>query len=119
MNTQLLPSPGTDASMRSAQGPAPVRDSGRFTGQHRRRLLRSDALTVIAWSSIAASIALWLADGGLSAASSPAGAVTALGIAAGLAGMDLVLLMLLLAARIPFIDGAVGHDRALEFHRKL
>ncbi|GAP54207.1 domain protein [Arthrobacter sp. Hiyo6] len=33
--------------------------------------------------------------------------------------MDLVLLMLLLAARLPFIDGAVGHDRALEFHRKL
>jgi predicted ferric reductase len=105
--------------MRSAQGPAPVRDSGRFAGQHRRRLLRSDALTVTAWSSIAASIALWLADGGLTAASSPAAAVTVLGIVAGLTGMDLVLLMLLLAARIPFIDGAVGHDRALEFHRKL
>ena len=38
---------------------------------------------------------------------------------AGLAGMDLVLLMLLLVARIPFIDNTVGHDRALEFHRKL
>ncbi|MFH5878964.1 ferric reductase-like transmembrane domain-containing protein [Arthrobacter sp. NA-172] len=33
--------------------------------------------------------------------------------------MDLVFLMLLLAARLPFVDGAVGHDRALEFHRKL
>ena len=48
-----------------------------------------------------------------------AGSFTAVGIVAGLAGMDLVLLMLLLAARIPFIDRTVGHDRALEFHRKL
>lgn len=119
MNTQLLPSPGTGTPAPPVHGPAPVPDTGRFAGQHRRRLLRADALTVTAWSSLAASVALWLADGGLTAASSPAGLVTALGIVAGLAGMDLVLLMLLLAARIPFIDGAVGHDRALEFHRKL
>jgi predicted ferric reductase len=119
MNTQLLPSPGTGTPMRPAHGPAPVREAGRFASQHRRRLLRADVLTVTAWSSLAAAVALWLADGGLTAASSPAGMVTALGIVAGLAGMDLVLLMLLLAARIPFIDGAVGHDRALEFHRKL
>lgn len=119
MNTRLLPSPGTGTPTRPAHGPAAVRETGRFAGQHRRRLLRADALTVTAWSSLAASVALWLADGGLAASSSPAGMITALGIVAGLAGMDLVLLMLLLAARIPFIDGAVGHDQALEFHRKL
>ena len=33
--------------------------------------------------------------------------------------MDLVLLMLLLAARIPFVDRTIGHDRALKFHRSL
>jgi predicted ferric reductase len=119
MNTQLLPSPGTGTPRHPDRRPAPVQETGRFAGLHRRRLLRTDALTVTAWSSLAASVALWLADGGLTAASSPAGMITALGIVAGLAGMDLVLLMLLLAARIPFIDGAVGHDRALEFHRKL
>ncbi|MDQ0862424.1 ferredoxin reductase family protein [Arthrobacter globiformis] len=119
MNTQLLPSPGTGTPMRPDRRPAPLRDTGRFAGQHRRRLVRADALTVTSWSSLAASVALWLADGGLTPAASSAGLVTALGIVAGLAGMDLVLLMLLLAARIPFIDGAVGHDRALEFHRKL
>ncbi len=90
-----------------------------FAAQHRRRMFRGDLLTVIAWSSIAAAIALWLADGGASGFSTPGGTFTALGIVAGLAGMDLVLLMLLLAARLPIIDGAVGHDRALEFHRKL
>jgi predicted ferric reductase len=90
-----------------------------FQGQYRRRLLRADLLTVIAWASLAGAVALWLADGGAAGFSSVAGAFTAVGIVAGLAGMDLVLLMLLLAARLPIIDGAVGHDRALEFHRKL
>ncbi|MCX6498741.1 MAG: ferredoxin reductase family protein [Arthrobacter sp.] len=90
-----------------------------FEGQHRRRMLKADLLTVIAWASLAGAVALWLADGGAAGFSSVAGAFTAVGIVAGLAGMDLVLLMLLLAARLPIIDGTVGHDRALEFHRKL
>lgn len=76
-------------------------------------------LTVALWTSLAAALALWLADGGMSSVGDLTQAVTAAGILAGLAGMDLVFLMLLLAARLPFVDGAVGHDRALEFHRKL
>ncbi|PVZ56962.1 ferredoxin reductase family protein [Arthrobacter sp. H-02-3] len=112
MNTQLLTTrPEVRRSSRGSVNP--------FKGQHRRRLLRADLLTVLFWASLAGAIALWLADGGASGFSTPAGSFTALGIVAGLAGMDLVLLMLLLAARLPFIDGAVGHDRALEFHRKL
>ncbi len=90
-----------------------------FARQHRGRLFRTDALTVIAWGSVAAAVALWLADGGATVISSPASAFTAVGIVTGLAGMDLVLLMLLLAARIPVIDRTFGHDRALEFHRRL
>jgi predicted ferric reductase len=82
-------------------------------------LLTADLLAVLFWASLAAAVALWLADGGATGFSSVAGSFTALGIVAGLAGMDLVLLMLLLAARIPLIDRTVGHDRALEFHRKL
>ncbi|MDQ0754901.1 ferredoxin reductase family protein [Arthrobacter sp. B3I4] len=90
-----------------------------FKEQHRKRMRRVDLLTVVAWASVAGALALWLADGGADGFSSPAGAFAAAGIVAGLAGMDLVLLMLLLAARLPIIDGALGHDRALEFHRKL
>ena len=105
----------------ATRGPAarPGRDGNGFAVQHRRRLLRADLLTVVAWASVAAAVALWLSDGGLAAAATPAGAVTAAGIVAGLVGMDLVLLMLLLAARIPLVDRTVGHDRALGFHRKL
>jgi predicted ferric reductase len=112
MNTQLL----------SARPGIPRRSPGSanpFQGQHRRRLLTADLLTVLFWASLAAALALWLADGGAAGFSSLAGSFTALGIAAGLAGMDLVLVMLLLAARIPLIDRTVGHDRALEVHRKL
>jgi predicted ferric reductase len=90
-----------------------------FRGQSRRRLLRADLLTVLAWASVAGAVSLWLADGGATGFATPAGSLTAIGIVAGLAGMDLVLLMLLLAARLPVIDRAVGHDRALEYHRKL
>lgn len=82
-------------------------------------MFRTDMLTVALWASLAAALALWLANGGMSSVGNVTQAVTAVGILAGLAGMDLVILMLLLAARLPFVDGAVGHDRALEFHRKL
>ncbi len=68
--------------------------------QSRSRLFRADLLTVLAWASVAFAVALWLADGGAAGFSTPAGSFTALGIVAGLAGMDLVLLMLLLAARL-------------------
>ncbi|MCI9869883.1 ferredoxin reductase family protein [Arthrobacter humicola] len=112
MNTQLLTNrPGIRRSSGGAVNP--------FRAQYRRRLLRADLLTVLFWASLAGAVALWLADGGMAGFATPAGSFTALGIVAGLAGMDLVLLMLLLAARIPLIDQTVGHDRALEFHRKL
>ncbi|HET8880309.1 MAG TPA: ferredoxin reductase family protein [Arthrobacter sp.] len=108
----------TETAVRPAVRRAPAAGNP-FKGQHRRRMLRADLLTVIAWASLAGAVALWLADGGAAGFSSLAGAFTAVGIVAGLAGMDLVLLMLLLAARLPVIDGVVGHDRALEFHSKL
>ena len=85
----------------------------------RGRLLREDFLTVLAWASGAAAVALYLADGGAGQFANVTSGITALGIIAGLIGTDLVLVMLLLAARIPFIDSAIGHDRAMEVHGKL
>ncbi|WP_336857880.1 ferredoxin reductase family protein [Sinomonas albida] len=85
----------------------------------RRRLLREDALTALAWASGAAAVALYLADGGAGQFTSPSPALTAIGVVAGLIGTDLVLVMLLLAARIPLIDNAIGHDRAMAVHGKL
>jgi predicted ferric reductase len=120
MKTQLLPASPASSGSRGPHRPRAFRrPAALFAAQHRRRMLRADLLTVIAWASVAAAVALWLSDGGAAAINSPASAFTAAGIVAGLAGMDLVLLMLLLAARIPLVDRTFGHDRALEFHRKL
>lgn len=112
MNTELLPALAADSRAADAA-------RGTIKARHRRRLFHADLLVTVAWASVAAAVALWLADGGATGFSTLAGSFTALGIVAGLAGMDLVLLMLLLAARIPLIDQTIGHDRALQFHRKL
>lgn len=45
--------------------------------------------------------------------------ITSLGIITGLIGTDFILVMLVLAARIPFIDHTIGHDRAIAVHRQL
>lgn len=84
-----------------------------------RRARRSDLLVVALWSSGAVAAALFLASGGVAGFGSPADAVTSLGVLAGLLGMDFVLVMLVLAARIPLIDRTIGHDRAIAVHRRL
>jgi predicted ferric reductase len=50
---------------------------------------------------------------------SPAALVDGFGIIAGLVGSDFVLVMLVLAARVPLIDRTIGHDRAVATHRRL
>ncbi|WIB62514.1 ferric reductase-like transmembrane domain-containing protein [Curtobacterium sp. MCBD17_040] len=86
--------------------------------RHRTRQVTVDLLVVAVWVSAAMALALWLTavpvrwDGiGV--------VVTDLGIAAGLVGTDLVLVMIVLAARIPWIDRVVGHDSAMAVHRSL
>ncbi|GAB3271931.1 ferric reductase-like transmembrane domain-containing protein [Sinomonas notoginsengisoli] len=85
----------------------------------RRRLRGADVLTVAAWSSAAAAAALYLADGAAGQFGTVPQALTAIGIVAGLIGTDLVLVMLLLAARLPWVDRAIGHDRAMAVHGTL
>ncbi len=87
--------------------------------EYRRRMRRSDAMVAALWASAAAAVALYLAYGGAGKFGTIADAVTSLGIVAGLIGTDLILVMLVLAARIPIIDRTVGHDRAIAVHRSL
>src|SRR6187402_1712977 len=86
---------------------------------HRRRILRSDLMVMVLWASAAAAVAMYLAYGGAADFRTPAETVTSIGIVAGLIGTDFVLVMIVLAARIPFIDRTVGHDRAIAVHRSL
>lgn len=87
--------------------------------QYRRRARIADMLVTSLWASGAAAAALFLATGGASKFSTIADAVTSTGIIAGLIGTDFILVMIVLAARIPIIDRTVGHDRAIAVHRSL
>ncbi len=87
--------------------------------RYRDRLRRADWLQGIAWFSAVFAVAIYLADGGASDFTSWRDIPVGLGVIAGLLGSDLVLVMLLLAARLPVIDRAVGYDRAMNAHRRL
>jgi predicted ferric reductase len=85
----------------------------------RRRMRASDLLVSLAVTSAAAAVALYLAYGGAGQFGSVGAAVTSVGIIAGLIGTDLILVMLLLAARIPLLDRVFGHDNVMATHRAL
>ncbi|CAN5195710.1 ferric reductase-like transmembrane domain-containing protein [soil metagenome] len=87
--------------------------------QYRRRARIADVLVTALWASGAAAAALFLATGGAAKFATVADAITSLGIVTGLIGTDFVLVMIVLAARIPIIDRTVGHDRAIAVHRSL
>lgn len=79
----------------------------------------ADLLVSCLWASGAVAVALFLAYGGAAKFGTVADAVTSCGIVCGLLGTDFILVMLVLAARIPLIDRTVGHDRAIAVHRSL
>jgi len=84
-----------------------------------KRLWRVDLLQAALVASVAIAIALFLADGGGTRFSTTGAALTSLGIIGGLVATDLVLVMLVLAARVPLIERAVGHDASMGLHAKL
>jgi predicted ferric reductase len=85
----------------------------------RRRMRAADLLIALAVTSAAASVALYLGYGGAGDFTTVGAVITSLGIIAGLIGTDLILVMLVLAARIPLVDRIFGHDRAMATHRAL
>lgn len=94
-------------------------DARRRRGEHRRRTAVVDLLTILVWVSAAVAVALYLASPGAHGISGVDGIVTGAGIVAGLVATDLVLVMILLAARLPLIDRVFGTDRAIAVHRSL
>lgn len=87
--------------------------------QYRRRARTADLLVTALWASGAAAAALFLASGGPARFGTVADAITSFGILTGLVGTDFILVMIVLAARIPIIDRTIGHDRAIAVHRSL
>ncbi len=116
MSTRLMPR--TAGRPISRRGPAPPIAPGRL-GEYRRRALRLDGLLIASWVSVALVIAFFLADDVAGGFVSVGQTLTSVGILTGLVGTDLLLVMMLLSARLPLIDRAYGHDRAVAFHKKL
>lgn len=63
-------------------------------------------------------VGLWLRGGGLTGVHGTADALTSAGRIAGLAGAYLVLVELVLIARLPWLERAVGFDRLTVWHRR-
>jgi predicted ferric reductase len=102
-------------SVATVQPSTPRQIASRF----KARMRRADFLEVLMYFSLAIVIALFFADKGVNYFTQPNKIATGLGIVSGLIGSDLLLIMLILAARIPIIDRTFGHDKALALHRKL
>ncbi|MEU7812571.1 hypothetical protein [Pseudonocardia sp. NPDC049154] len=86
------------------------------------RPARTDAaVRHLAGTLVAASLVvvtyLWLAGGGIQALASWADGLTSLGRWTGLLAADLLLVQVLLMARIPPLERAVGQDRLARVHR--
>jgi predicted ferric reductase len=107
-----------NASPKQGASPRPYPHDRVFHARQRRRRGLADLLGIVAWASAAMSVFLWLASGTATFAT-VGEVVTDAGIVAGLVGTDLILVMLVLAARIPLIDRLVGHDAAMSQHGKL
>ena len=83
---------------------------------------RADAVArAVAAAAVAASLAvvvtLWAGGGGITALARWADGLTSLGRLTGLLAADLLLVQVLLMARIPVVERAVGQDRLARWHR--
>jgi predicted ferric reductase len=90
----------------------------RVSEGYKRRMRHADFLVTLSWVSVAIVIALFLAAGTFDFKTLTS-ATTSAGMLAGLIGTDLVLVMLVLAARVPVIDRTFGHDKAMQAHRRI
>jgi len=88
--------------------------------RQRRRTWAARTLHALFWASVAMPFVLFCVFyDGLSRIADLGTALTAAASVAGLVGTDLVLVMLLLAARGPLVDRVIGHDTAMTYHRRL
>lgn len=78
-----------------------------------------DFIEALAWLSVVAVVAMFLAHGGLQSITDPVSLLGAVDRLTALVATNLLLIDILLIARIPWIDRFFGHDRATAAHKKL
>jgi predicted ferric reductase len=93
--------------------------AARYELTYRRRALASNLLVGLVWASGLIAVILFFTSAGSAPFGTVGASVSSIGILCGLVGSDFVLVMIVLAARVPFIDRTIGHDRAVAVHRSL
>lgn len=111
--------PGLPAGAPARALPEPVADSPDYHRQGVARRRRIDLIDVALTVLCVVPVAVFVAQDGIDTLTSVPGFVKSVGMLTGLVAMALLLEMVLLAARIPFVDHAIGHDHALLKHRRL
>ncbi|GIT79676.1 oxidoreductase [Leifsonia sp. LS1] len=93
-----------------------ARSARAAAARHRRdaRIVR-----VVLTASVVAVLAMWWLSVPATFASTPANALTSIGELSGMVGALLVCAQVLLIARVPWFENAVGLDRLLSWHRSL
>lgn len=90
-----------------------------YRRKRRRRTSQETQFALAFGFAMAAPTALYLATGAPLEWHTAGDIVTGLGILTGLIATQMVLIMLLLAARIPWVDQTIGLDRAISLHNQL
>ncbi|MCW2967598.1 MAG: hypothetical protein JWM71_1370, partial [Solirubrobacteraceae bacterium] len=105
--------PGLSRPLRLAR---PVRRRARPA---RRRPLVVDVLTALAGLGLGITIALGITAESAGTLSAPGGVATAIGRMTGLLAAYAMVVVVLLVARIPPLERAIGQDRLVGWHRRL
>ena len=88
-----------------------------------RKLLKlkraQDWVETLAWATVVAVVAMFLADGALANIKDLPSALSAVSRLTALVATDLLLIHMLLVARVPWLDKLYGHDRVTIAHKKL
>jgi predicted ferric reductase len=100
---------------------APTSGSAAVGQDHRSDHRRSVSRLLLIVVAVGLGVTWYLAVSAESSGSlaAPGGVLTALGRFAGLTGTYLLLLMVVLVARLPVLERAVGQDRLVRWHRRL
>ena len=113
------PAGASGARLRPAPSEPLAAAARRRRRARRVRTAMADLLSVLAWSSTAFAVVLWVVTPSSRTITGVGSVITDAGIVAGLIGTDLTLVMLVLAARVPLIDRVFGQDNAIAVHRSL
>lgn len=90
-----------------------------FARRARSRRVWGSALIALGLGTFAVAIALFFIDGGVARFSGLGSSLDAVGIVAALVATNALLLMVMLSARVPWIDRAFGQPQATHLHSVL